>query len=57
MHHFRMKSFCLIPCNKKDMFRIFGVVVIALLIVLNKTHLSEAAPFPGEKEDQQVGHF
>ena len=39
------------------MFRIFGVVVFILLIVLNKTYLSEAAPFPEEREDQQVGHF
>ena len=39
------------------MFRIFGVVVLILLIVLNKTYLSEAAPFPEEREDQQVGHF
>ena len=39
------------------MFRIFSVVAIVLLIVLNKTYSSEAAPFPGEKEDQQVGHF
>ena len=37
------------------MFRIFGVVVLILL--LNKTYLSEAAPFPEEREDQQVGHF
>ena len=40
------------------MFRIFGVVVVTiLLIVLNKTYLSEATPFPLEREDQQVGHF
>ena len=38
------------------MFRMFGVVII-LLIVLNKTYLSEAAPFPSEREDQHVGHF
>ena len=35
------------------MFRSFGVVVIVLLMVLNKTYLLEAAPFPGEREDQQ----
>ena len=39
------------------MFQIFGVVVIILLIVLNKTYLCEAAPFPEEREDQPVGHF
>ena len=38
------------------MFRIFGVVIV-LLMVLNKTYLSEAAPFPEEREDQQVGPF
>ena len=57
MHHFRMKSFSLSLATRK-MFRIFGVVVVTiLLIVLNKTYLSEAAPFPLEREDQQVGHF
>ena len=34
------------------MFRSFGVVLIVLLMVLNK-NLLEAAPFPGEREDQQ----
>ena len=39
------------------MFWIFGVVVVVSLMVLNKTYLSEAAPFPGEREDQQVGYI
>ena len=39
----------------RKMFRIFGVVV--LLFVLNRIYILEAAPFPGQEENQQVCHF
>ena len=57
MHHFRMKLFCLIPCNKKDVSNFWCCCYHFTDCSQQNLFMCDAAPFPGEREDEQVGHF